>query len=337
MDLHIERLIDESRTDDWHSVGVATLAHDQPDLIADPVEEVRAQVPDGSPGRPMEFHVGYADGLPVARTRLVLPTRDNTQFAFAKLEVVPAHRRRGYGRAMFEHLRERAIARDRTILVGEVPGPLEGTPPGALFAASLGAKEALRSIRRVLELTGLPPAQLERLETEARERAEGYELVCWDDHAPNDVVEDVAALLGRMVTDAPMGDLQMEKEDWDESRVREFENDSVRWGRARLAVGARAVADRRLVALTEMGVSRIQPAIAYQWDTIVAPEHRGHRLGQWVKSVNLRRLMTEMPDTKRVTTWNAEANRFMIEVNERLGFRPVDREYEWQLELADAG
>ena len=140
-----------------------------------------------------------------------------------------------------------------------------------------------------------------------------------------------------MVTDAPMGDLQMEKEDWDQPRVREFENESILWGRARFATGARSVSDGRLVALTEIGVSRIQPAIAYQWDTIVAPAHRGHRLGQWVKSVNLRRLMTEMPDTKRVMTWNAEANRFMIEVNERLGFRPVDREYEWRLELADVG
>ena len=64
VDLHIERLMDVSRTDDWRSVGVAALAHDQPDLIADPVEEVRAQVPEGSPGWRKEFHVGYTDGVP---------------------------------------------------------------------------------------------------------------------------------------------------------------------------------------------------------------------------------------------------------------------------------
>jgi GNAT superfamily N-acetyltransferase len=336
VDLHIERILDASRTDDWQSVGVAALAHDQPDLIADPVEEIRAKVPDGSAGFRMEFHVGYAAEVPVARGSLGLPTYDNTDIAFLRLEVVPRLRRHGYGRAMFERLRERAVVRDRTVLVGEVPGPLDGTPPGALFAASLGAKEALCSIRRVLELERGRAAELANLETEAGERAKGYELVCWVDHAPDEVVDDVAALLGRMITDAPMGDLQMERENWNRSRVREWEDDSASWGRIRLSSGARDVSDGRLVALTEITVSRIQPEIAYQWDTIVAPAHRGHRLGQWVKSVNLRRLMAEMPDTKRVTTWNAETNRFMIEVNERLGFRPIDREYEWRLELAQS-
>lgn len=335
MVLQIERLLDASRTNDWHSVGVAALAIDQPDLVADPVEEVRAQVPDGSPGWRTEFHVGYANGVPVARSSLRLPTRDNTKLASLNLEVVPAHRRRGYGRAMFEFLRERVVRHGRSIILGEIPGPLEGTPPGAAFAASLGAKEALRSIRRVLNVSSLPAGELEHLEREALERTQGYALVCWVDHAPDGLVDDVAALLGRMVTDSPMGDLQIEKEQWDRDRVREVETDTVRRGRARIVTGACDVPTGRLVALTEIGVSRILPTIAYQWDTIVAPDHRGHRLGLWVKSANLRRLIVEMPDTERVVTWNAETNRFMIEVNERIGFRAVGREYEWQLELGD--
>jgi GNAT superfamily N-acetyltransferase len=333
VDLLIERVTDASRTDDWHAVTVAALALDRPDLLADPVDEVRAQVPDGSPSWRQEYYVGYAHGEPVANTRLGLPTRDNRTFADVRLQVVPAHRRRGYGGAMFEHVRERTRALGRSILVGEVPGPLEGSAPGDAFAASLGAKQALRSIRRTLDLTKLDLSTLEHLETAARERAGGYELVSWVDHAPDDVLDDVAALLGRMITDSPMGELQFGRETWDRTRVREFEDDTVRWGRLRFATGVRFVGDGRLAGLTELGVSQFQPEIAYQWDTIVAPEHRGHRLGQWVKSVNIRQLMAKMSGTKRVMTWNAESNRFMIEVNERMGFRSVDRDSEWQLEM----
>ena len=176
---------------------------------------------------------------------------------------------------------------------------------------------------------------LERLEHEAREHASDYEVVTWIDHAPDDLVDGVAGLLARMVKDSPMGEMQIGAEVWDRVRVREFENDSVRWKRARFATGARTISDGRLVAVTEIGVSRIQPLIGHQWDTIVAPEHRGHRLGLLVKAVNARRLIAEMPGTKRIVTHNAETNGFMIAVNERLGFRPAGRVSEWQLELPE--
>jgi GNAT superfamily N-acetyltransferase len=337
VDFHIERVVDDSRSDDWHAVGVAVIAVDEPDLVADPVDEMRAQLPDGSPSWQQEFYVGYADELPVARGLVQLPTRDNLKLVHLRLEVVPAHRRRGYGRAMFEHLRERAVARRRSILVGEVPGPLKGDAPGDGFAASLGAKEVLRVTRSILDFheIGLS-SMLERLEHEARVHASDYEVVSWIDHAPDDLVDGVAGLLARMVKDSPMGEMQIGAEVWDRVRVREFENDSVRWKRARFATGARTISDGRLVAVTEIGVSRIQPLIGYQWDTIVAPEHRGHRLGLLVKAVNARRLIAEMPGTKRIVTHNAETNGYMIAVNERLGFRPAGRVSEWQVELPEA-
>ncbi len=335
MVLRIERVLDDSRTNDWHAVGVAAIALDQPDLVEDPVDEMRAQLPDGAPSWQQEFYAGYRGDVPVARGLLQLPTRDNLKLADLRIEVVPAHRRSGFGRAMFEHLRERAVARGRSILVGEVPGPLDADAPGDGFALSLGAKQVLRVIRSVLEVNEIWLSKLEGLEHEARAHASDYEVVSWVDHAPNHLVDEVAALLARMVRDAPMGDMQIGAEVWDRARVREWEGDSVRWKRARFVTGARSLSDGRLVALTEIGVSRIQPLIAYQWDTIVGPEHRGHRLGLLVKAVNGRRLIAAMPDTKRIVTHNAETNEFMIAVNERLGFRAGARNSEWQLELAE--
>jgi hypothetical protein len=35
-----------------------------------------------------------------------------------------------------------------------------------------------------------------------------------------------------------------------------------------------------------------------------------------------------------VNTWNAGVNAHMVAINESLGFRPIDRWREWQLELS---
>ena len=61
--------------------------------------------------------------------------------------------------------------------------------------------------------------------------------------------------------------------------------------------------------------------------------HRGHRLGMALKAANLLWLREREPGVKRIVTWNADSNSHMIEINERLGFRPLDRWHEWQLHL----
>ena len=74
---------------------------------------------------------------------------------------------------------------------------------------------------------------------------------------------------------------------------------------------------------SELVRPRYDPGRAYQWGTLVRPEHRGHRLGIAVKVANLRLLQRERPDLGQVITWNAEVNSHMIGVNEAMGFVPV--------------
>ena len=71
-------------------------------------------------------------------------------------------------------------------------------------------------------------------------------------------------------------------------------------------------------------VPTYDPQRVYQWGTLVRPAHRGHRLGLATKAVNLRAVQAFRDDLTLITTQNAETNDYMVSINERMGFRPIE-------------
>ena len=71
----------------------------------------------------------------------------------------------------------------------------------------------------------------------------------------------------------------------------------------------------------------------YGWqdDTLVMPEHRGHRLGAALKCANYAGLPG---DVTEVHTWTAPANTAMHRTNTALGFRVVEHMYEVEAVIA---
>ena len=70
-----------------------------------------------------------------------------------------------------------------------------------------------------------------------------------------------------------------------------------------------------------------------QFATLVLKEHRGHKLGMLLKVANLAHLQREQPGHPSITTFNAEENRFMLDVNEAVGFVPIAAESAWRKDL----
>jgi GNAT superfamily N-acetyltransferase len=89
--------------------------------------------------------------------------------------------------------------------------------------------------------------------------------------------------------------------------------------------------DGHLVAFTQLVGYATSPWYAEQWDTIVAPEHRGHRLGTLVKVANLDFARAQRPELRVIDTCNAASNPYMVGINEAMGFRGYRRYGEWQL------
>ena len=265
----------------------------------------------------------------VGAASLDMPLKDNLRLATVQIAVRPDRRRRGIGTALLRAIEKEAAEQGRTSLLVGVHGSTSGKPSaGMLFAERHGFTRRITDIMRVQR----PPFQLERLgelEREARPYAGDYELVTWHGRIPDEHIDEYARLAGRMSTDVPMGELDYEPELWDVERVRIGEDRRIRMGRDWWCTVAVAPTGT-LAGMTEISVATDDDHSAYQGDTIVDPPHRGHRLGLLLKIANLHAVLADRPGVQAIWTWNAASNRYMIAVNERLGYAKAGWEAMYQ-------
>ena len=265
-----------------------------------------------------------------------LPTADNTDNALVDVVVHPDRRRRGIGTALWARAIEVAREHGRTRMITASGQVLGGGDAGADFLEGVGLGRALQEALSVLDLDAVPDAELGRLHDDAARRAsgDGYELELWTGTPAPGAQADIGALERTLSTDAPLGDLAWEPEVWEADRVAGF------WVAVH-AVGLRsyhAAARHRdggpLVGWTTLVIAPSSPDWAMQWTTVVAPAHRGHRLGMWLKTENLAAMRAAEPRVRRIQTQNAVDNGPMLDVNVAMGFRVVGHAWVWQRELA---
>jgi GNAT superfamily N-acetyltransferase len=162
-----------------------------------------------------------------------------------------------------------------------------------------------------------------------RAAAAGYEVVTWVGPSSEEYLDDLARLNEGMATDPPLGEVDWRPEIWDADRVRRSEERAALTGTF-LTTAVRHIGTGRLVGFTQINTSHAHPEVAYQWSTIVLAEHRGHGLGLLLKAVNARLLQESFPRVRRVHTWNADENDWMLKVNVALGYAKVGIEACWQ-------
>ena len=262
---------------------------------------------------------------------LGLPERENRHAADLSLMVAPAHRRAGLGTALAAHAAGRARQAGRTMLLAQ---SAEGSA-GEKFARSLGARHRLTGIFQVLRLDSVPPARRDALRRATDAKAAGYSLLSWEGPTAEDRLREVAVLFAAEA-DAPRaaGDDALV---WNTARVREDERRTDAQGLRYYTVAARLDRTGTLVAITQLGVDPLQDGWAFQELTAVVRPHRGHRLGLLVKVAMLDLLAAHEPQLSRIITHAVEGNEHMTAINAQLGFEPLERELDWELEIASGG
>jgi hypothetical protein len=152
----------------------------------------------------------------------------------------------------------------------------------------------------------------------------GYRTHTWLSVIPEEWVEPLAQLRRVFSTDAPSGEIDVEEEQWDAERVRRTLAEELDMGFEVLTTVAEHIETGELAGCTQLLWRGGDPLTrsAEQWITIVTKAHRGHRLGMWMKLINLEAMMTHRPDMLRVTTSNAYENAHMLAINIDMGFQP---------------
>ncbi|WP_157508839.1 GNAT family N-acetyltransferase [Luteipulveratus halotolerans] len=273
-------------------------------------------------------------GRVVGMLSVAEPLHDNHELALVKLSVLPTARRRGVGRLLLAEAESVVRAHGRALVQASTEGSRTGVDgPGDAFAASQGYEPAQTMLRSVMPL----PADRHKLESYADgdgvEDAAAFAVEASWDGVPEAWLDDLAVLEQRMSTDAPMGDLALEEEDWDAERVRSELQWALDAGRRLVVVVARDLSVDRLVGFTQVQVSQDSPEVAYQQDTLVLTEARGNGLGLRMKARAALELMDELPGVAGVRTWNADDNTHMLAVNADLGYEPGAYLREWQKRL----
>ena len=261
------------------------------------------------------------DGREMVGAGLVVRTlKENLHTAMAFAYVRPDRTREGIGRRRVEELEVVAAGDGRTTIQSEayLPPGRSGTGP-ELFARALGYEVASRESMKELTLADYV-ARRDALAASAPV-PDGYRVITFDTVCPEEHLASFGRLLGMLMSEVPLGELDLQASEWTPERIREAEHRQVSVGRHLLTAMAIAPDDDSDPAHGQIGI------------TIVDPAHRGRRLGLVLKTATHDLAVASWPGLLSVDTSNAEVNTQMNAVNEALGYRTIETLLELQKKL----
>jgi len=292
------------------------------------LREAEGYLRHGWDGDLADWFLVQAEGEPVGLAMYYFSAWDNPQLAWMQVKIHPAHRRRGHASQVVEAMLERARSEGRRTL-----GADGVESPGVeAFAAQLGFEVGSRAVVRRQLLSEVDWAVVEAMHKEAAGHASAYDLERLVGPSQPDVLAEIAEITAA-INDAPTDDLDFEDEVFPPERVAKYELSQTLRGHVLHRLVARHRDTGRVVGHTVVVVHDERPHIGGQHDTAVMRDHRGHRLGLYLKTGMLLWLREAQPQLETIDTGNAASNDYMISINEQLGYRVMATELELQRKL----
>jgi len=322
---------DEAALRDYWESEQAAVQHDRPDAIIRTWDALRNSTQTPGPFFRRELLAVRAEGRTVGVADLGFWLQGNDHLAGLEVNVLAGHRRRGIGRALFDEAERRRRACGRTAVCGEAyvqEGQTLETSPAGLFAMAMGMTSAHQEDHLVLRLP-VDDDQETRLRAAVAGHASAYDVVTWGDRCPDEYVEAFCAMKTQMSADVPSGDLDVEAVVWDEVRLRSSEERTARSFHQVIAA-ARRHDDGVFGGYSQLYLPHGEDHVL-QDDTLVMPEHRGHRLGTVLKLATLDLVRRDHPERRTLHTWTEPDNHAMYRTNLEFGYVAVERMHEMQL------
>ncbi|MGM7665965.1 GNAT family N-acetyltransferase [Microbacterium sp. A93] len=284
----------------------------------------------------------------VGAAELTTSNAAGTNSAEIGFMVLPAEMGSGVGQALLDRLVQEAHALGRSVLqtwslhpvaLGEstlTPATGWGTVTTTPLSDVLHANGfALEQVERnsVLSLEDPLDDVEKRLQKASAFAGPGYRVETWTLPTPAHLRIGYGSMIARMATDVPSGELVMEEEAWDEDKVIRRDGLFAAGGQTVSVAAVIHDASGDMVAFNELLIGADPTGVTHQFGTLVVEAHRGHRLGTIVKCANLLRWQGIAPKSPKVSTFNAEENRPMLDINEAIGFVPASYAAGWQKKL----
>jgi GNAT superfamily N-acetyltransferase len=315
---------DEELLHQWYDAMRAALTDGFPYPIYLAYPSVRQAFVDPPPHSHRRLLAAVEADHVVGGVEIVLETEVNRRRAELELGVVPTSRRRGIGGRLFDAAVRVCEEEGRSLYGSELTVPADAAETaGALkFARDRGFRAVHREDHLVLSVP-IDDDRLTELTTAAATGRNAYRIRIWTDRCPDDLVPAFLRLREQMDSDVPIGDITLEYRAWTEERLRSSEERLARNYDA-ITAAAEHRASGELVGYSYLLVPREQPEILWQDDTLVMPEHRGHRLGLALKLATYEKLRHDHPNRSVVHTWTEPNNAAMLRTNRQFGYRNAD-------------
>lgn len=228
--------------------------------------------------------------------------------------VLAPYRRKGLGTSIFRKTSEMMDEYGRTVLsVGTEE------KDGHAFLLRIGAEERFKGAENRLDLTKVDWEMVQRWASEGKERSPDSELVVYEDRLPDDVLEKYTPVITDVLNTVPFEELDHGDIVITPEMVKE-------WNRQMDAMGdshhtyVTVEPDGDYSSMTDVFYSPHQSTYVWQGFTGVRPEYRGRGMGRWIKAAMLLYLRGRYEGLRWVVTDNAHSNRWMLAINEELGF-----------------
>ena len=313
----------------WWEVGHAATA-DRPGKPWPLWEQSRVALPAHNPERSVTL-LGAIDGREMVGAGMaILPSHENTHIAGSAVYVDADRRRQGIGSALLAEAEVLARGHGRETITGEAYLPPGGTAPSEAFALARGFTVASRESIKELTLADYV-ARRDDLAT-ATPVPNGYRVVTFDTVCPEEHVGSFGRLLGMLLSEIPLGELDLRDSEWAPERLHEAERRNIAIGR-HVQTALAIAPDGQVAGVSDVRIDDSDPAHGQVGITIVDPAHRGRRLGLALKLATHDLAVATYPDLVSLDTSNAEVNTHMNAVNDALGYRTIETLLELQKKL----
>jgi GNAT superfamily N-acetyltransferase len=284
----------------------------------------------------LEGYAGFVADTLVSAGYIDYSTVDNLDLAGVHVSVEPSVFGQGFGSAMLGDLIDRCRMLGRHTLLSRSWVPIEQREdhPYLRFAAKHCFSVANVEVRRVLELP-IAAERIDRWRSQSAPYHADYRLATFVGEVPTELVPSLCQVMSQLGVESPTGEIELEARaitpEVYEARERRAAAAGKQVQRV-LAIGH----GHQVVGFTTMAIPLHEPDVVYQYGTLVRREHRGHRLGMAMKAAALVALQERFPDRTHVETLNAEQNGPMIDINDKIGFRPQELRTAFQRILRDS-